>query len=244
MPVNLWNTAISKLYLWATEVTKAYLWAAEVFSSTVPNWLLNNLVSYYKFDNAWSFPDAHGSNNWTVSWVTHVASWKINGSYSFDGVNDYIDIDWINLASSTFTITGWCKTSNPRQFDYIIDTNSPRFIVWFGTQTGGILQIFDWEWRSSELVLWNWSWNFFAVTRTWAAYTMRVNGTTVSWTGQSVTLSWADTKIGTAWSVAANTYYSWELDEIGFWWGKALSATELDVIYNAWAGLSYDNFTT
>ena len=100
MSIKLWWIDINWLFLWNTEINKAYLWATEVYSSVVPNWLLNSLVSYYEFEN--NVVDSHWINNWTDFWTSDVA-WKILRGRSFDWINDFIDL-WTQNYADAFSV--------------------------------------------------------------------------------------------------------------------------------------------
>ena len=88
-------------------------WIISYSAWWVSNWLLNNLVSYYKCDTNWSFPDAHWSNNWTINWATYTASWKINGWYSY-ATNDYVSMtdDASFKMTTSFTVSAWIKSTD------------------------------------------------------------------------------------------------------------------------------------
>lgn len=254
MSVKLWNTEISKLYLWSTEITKAYLWTNEVYSTTSPNWLLNNLVSYYKMDTNGSFPDAHGSNDWTINGATYTASGKINGGYSFDGVNDYVDL------SSDITLTSlsvWIKpdieitTSNSSGLaSKLTDPLGIRFWAVSVNATNEIITVVDWG--NNNLSYWD-SWDVPSITTDWhhivivyewwTNYRLYYDGIdkwlSINWA------NWAAGQIALSrfWAYRTNPYFDWVIDEIGIW-SRALTQTEITDLYNSWAWLSYDNFTT
>ena len=110
------------------------------YTAWVANGLLNNLVSYYKCDTNGSFPDAHGSNDWTINGATYTASGKINWAYDYDWVNDTIntwtstDFEinwsdnfsqsiWVNLdvlpasASNRFNLLAISEIAQPLTYD-------------------------------------------------------------------------------------------------------------------------------
>ena len=93
MSLKLWWTDINGLFLWSTKINQAYLWSTEVFSGITSNWLLNNLISYYEFEN--NVLDSEWSNNWTNFWTSDVAGIILRGRW-FDWVNDYITISNIS----------------------------------------------------------------------------------------------------------------------------------------------------
>lgn len=256
MSLKLWSTAISKLYLWATSISKAYLWSVEVFSSVVSNWLLNWLVSYYKFDTSWSFPDAYGSNTWTINWATYTASWKNNWAYSFDWINDYIQINNTILPNTRndYTISFWIKTSCS-----LCDLLNDRF---------GIRdpEYYAYKYR---IIIISWKINFWMSTwplndlspatatsindnvfhhicvkytigkmEVYIDWVREVNFTsnnrysTYSHPTQLWRIIWASTE----------NYYTWIMDELCFY-NVWLTEAKILGIYNSWAWKFYDSFT-
>jgi len=224
-------------------------------SSTEPNWILNDLVSYYKFD--WNANDAHGSNNGTINGATSTSSGKINDDYDFDGVNDYITIpDSADLTPVDFSINCWIKTSTTARSSILVKRNTSWF-AWF------IFEINTWAvWdiqldiydtadrysRSTNVSINNWAWHMITVTcnhlnninifkdnvevtysvhRTWWFTNPNTNWVLNIWT-------WSPTPFG---------YYNWKIDEIWIW-SKVLSTQEITDLYNSWSGLSYDDFTS
>ena len=75
---------------------------------------LNDLISYWKFDG--NAEDSHGSNDGTVSGATAISTGQKlgTGAYSFDGNNDYVDMDDIEQidGSTEITFSAWMKLSS------------------------------------------------------------------------------------------------------------------------------------
>ena len=81
--------------------------------STTPSALpTNGLISYYPFDNDAS--DSAGGNDGSVSGATWTSDGKIGGAYSFDGVDDFINLGSTAIINKTitYTILAWIKTTN------------------------------------------------------------------------------------------------------------------------------------
>ena len=236
------------------------------FVTWTSNWLLNNLVSYYKCDTNWSFPDAHWSNNWTINGATYTASWKINWAYSFDGVNDYVTITSASLSLTTFSISCFIKrdtTATSSTDDLIISKD------WDASWTLENYFIRLWRWKDTA----NWYIDFWF--HNWSAYvtlitdtavitdtnfhliTITYNNTTSTWViyidwvaVKTWTLSW--TPITATWPLDIwravstydwNRYFSWIIDEVWIW-DTVLTNTQITTLYNSWAWLSYNDFTT
>lgn len=225
------------------------------FSSAwwTPNWLLNNLVSYYKADTSWSFPDTHGSSNGTINGATYTASGKINWGYDFDGTNDYITVS--HAYTWHFTIATWVKFDSFKTWEsqiYRIASWSKN--IWFshtGTSGTNTFQLYSHDGTSgSSIILWFTPvvWEYYlliakwdGITRTFTAY--RDDGTSTSGTSSianSIVLS------ATA-QIWRHPTASWRvvngiIDEMGKW-DTALTATQEEALTNWGAGLSYDDFT-
>jgi hypothetical protein len=220
------------------------------------NWLLNNLVSYYKCDTNGSFPDSEWSNDGTINGATYTASGKINWAYDFDGSNDYISLSGLNISwYSAVSFNCWINWDLDTWG--IQDVINDRKTWWSGTW---FVFYHTWSaWKFWYRTLNNNSTSdeitesdTYIPTWTWTMITCTYDGTTVrlyknATAGGTNASTW---NIGTVnsvelWSnrVLSGRYFNWKLDEIGFW-DKALSTDEIDALYNSWAWLSYDSFTS
>lgn len=266
MSLKLWTTDINKLYLWSTEIKKAYLGATLVYDKTTPpNWLLNNLVSYYKADVNWSFPDSHGSNNGTISWATFNASGFINWDYNYDGVNDFVQLNQNLLTSlinaDAFTISTWLNIDSIKTSNYILSWwtwgNFLWIAIWFDVLNDRRLRGFIWYQSTAPQCI---STNTLEVS--WGYYHCVLS---YDWTDLRVYLNWVLEAVTSApsptwWSAndfrlmrQGSNYTDWKQDETGFWntrlddwWVSVWQAAwwRIWALYNSWAWLSYDNFTT
>jgi hypothetical protein len=210
------------------------------------NWLLNNLVSYYKCDVNGTFWDSHWSNTWTINWATYTASWKINGAYSYT-TNDWVDVP---LNSTTnFTKSMWVKITAD--------------VVWH------LMSKYDWSSKMDQLYyysvdkkiysnIWQvWgnrntvstaaislnTYYHIAVTRDWTTQKIYLNAWTPV-TSAATADNFVDTVNFDIWrrNDPVN-YLSWVLDEIGYW-DTALTADDITTLYNWSSWLSYDSFTS
>lgn len=93
---------------------KANMAKSQVFSNSLRNALMLNLVSEWKLDG--NANDSWGSNNGTPSGSPAISSNCVYGScYSFDGSDDYINFgdtgDYFDTVfSNSFTVSLWFKT--------------------------------------------------------------------------------------------------------------------------------------
>lgn len=246
--MSLWGWAINSAYLWETSVF-GWWWVTPPPS----NWLLNDLISYYKMDTNGSFPDAHWSNDWTINGATYTASGKINWGYDFDWVNDYVSIpNNVNL-DNDFTIATWFNTD-------VLDSNLHFIYTWFKTKNISL------ELRGAESLC-----NFQVTDALSVAHKVSIPYSSLSagtwyhmvWTrsttdGLELFINWVSIDTDTftwAWSSLSldnriwahgslwSRYFNWPIDETGFW-QTILTQTQITALYNSWSGLSYDSFTT
>ena len=259
MSLKLWSTGINKLYLWSTEIKQAYLWSTEIFSTDTWNWLLTNLVSYYKADSSTTFPDAHWSNDWTISGASYTSSWKINWAYSFDWDNDHVvNSDFSIWSTTDFSMSFWFSPN-------AIPDNTNERAIWL------------WTWNWSDEVSWEFSRSnasssfkqaFFVKNTSWTYYAVKFNQTFSIWTFYYITytfdqstmkiyVNWVlDNSMSVTWNFWQNTTltiwdnnwlnwvnWPWIIDELWIW-TKILSTDDLSNLYNSWDWLSYDSFTT
>jgi prepilin-type N-terminal cleavage/methylation domain-containing protein len=110
---------------------KANIAKAQVFSNSLRNALMLNLVAEYKLDG--NTYDSWGNKNGTIIGTPTISTNCIQGScYSFNGSTDYIyinDNDAFTF-SSEFTISAWAKT-------IIINRNERVVYVYDATSTDG-----------------------------------------------------------------------------------------------------------
>jgi prepilin-type N-terminal cleavage/methylation domain-containing protein len=99
-------------------VEKASIAKSKMFSESIRNNLLLNLVSEWKFDDSTNLGlDSWGSNNGTnhgATAITDESQCVSGGCASFDGDDDYISIannSTLNFNTSDFTIAFWAKVN-------------------------------------------------------------------------------------------------------------------------------------
>jgi hypothetical protein len=124
--IGIWNRALTQ-----QEITSLY---TQNYVAQIPSYIPSNgLVAYYPFNgNAY---DASGNgNNGTVngSILTNDRFGKPSAAYSFDGSNDYIDLNYLDTLNnlSSFTLSAWCKSStNNVIFGHWNSTSNPTGAV-------------------------------------------------------------------------------------------------------------------
>ncbi len=249
--IKLWSTDINKIYLWPTEIKKAYLGSTLIYDKTAtPNWLLNNLVSYYKMDTNWSFLDAHWSNDWTISGATYTASGKINWWYDFDWVNDCIEATIDIWSTTNFSVMQWI---NADDLSIFAQRTFARWSFWNDLA----IQVFQSKIRAIIWQDWWWvsiSWQTWTIsTNTWYNLLITYDGINLKiYLNGALSVNTAFSTSIASWPVLSSIwcdtnedkeYFDGTIDETWFW-SRVLSQTDVDTLYNSWAWLSYDNFTT
>jgi len=224
-----------------------------------PNWLLTNLVAYYKHDTNGSFPSEVNSpsNDLTINGSTYTASGKINWWYTHDWTNDRIEKDSnLGISSFPFSVWGWIKINDSwfRSpfwfFDKDVDNNYSRILL-----NSWVPQINLRDSINSGTIISN-AWALS--TGTWYHIIwVWTNATTMDLYQNWVNVNWA-----TAWTINANpapnfdrfsiarswdstpsNYLDGSTDEIWIW-DKALTSTDASNLYNWGSGLPFSSFTT
>jgi hypothetical protein len=214
----------------------------------------SGLVGWWRAEN--NANDALGVNNGTLQNGTTFASGKVGQAFSFDGVNDYVEVaDSPSLRlQSELTIEFWYKRNTPFDSDYIINKGGD----WSGNSTlnygvafappqynntfhflfkGGI--------RNSISVT-DTAWHHYAVTARHgdANPTFYVDGVQQAMTlsqGAATINLYSNTKplyIGAQIDPLANYYNKGLLDELSLY-NRVLSAAEIQSIYSAGSAGKY-----
>lgn len=216
--------------------------------------LTDNLVSYWKFDEAsgTSASDAVGTNTGTLSGTTFGAGGIINNRALCDGATgskiDCGSDTSLSITTGDATISFWikyvttpgaidvlvCRMKNSELKGYFIQTNGGKinFVSWAGSatnvETAG-------TYNSTGV------WRHIVVTKSGTTITIYVNGTSVK-TGTITDPQEPTTPDTFRWlnynSAAESLSPNAEIDEAGFW-NRALDSTEISSLYNGGAGNSY-----
>jgi len=220
--------------------------------------LIDNLVSYWKFDeSSGNAADAHGSNTLTNNNTATFAAGKINNgadlesssSQSFsiaDGSQSGLDITgdlslsmWLNPESITGTHGLVSKFVDSGQMAYRLAFNTTQ--IFLTVSAAGFIET-NAVWTNP---LSTGSWQHIVVTYDASAgeATLYYNGTadtTETGLATSIKNSTATFRIGARSSVldAAELFYDGKIDEVGIW-SKTLSGAEVTSLYNSGSGLAY-----
>ena len=236
-------------YTWPTSWTSySYdIWNPDISWSFTANMLNTGLVSYYKSDTSWSYLDSIGTNHWTINWATFNPTWKLNGGYLFNWVNNYIGKNiTFALFEPMYSISFWIKVTTPNNWSIIVDIAWPSISQylkaircrWLNID---ILNSNNSLWVTASSVV-AWQWHHICDTRdntfghkvynNWVL--ISTNTVTSPWT------SWLSIDIWIWWAAnPSNWFFNWELDEIAFY-TKTLNDCEVKALYKKWLALSYN----
>ena len=209
------------------------------------NPLWNGLVAYYTADNTPNDATGNGYNGTLTNGATY-ATGKINSGFSFDGVNDYVNIatsfgQSFSAPASAHSYSAWIYPTSVTGYNFIINN---------GTGTIGTSMLLNGN-RISFFFRGGTNQNSSNVTipiNTWTLVTVVYNGAgSVSFYKNGVfdvakTSSWAETA-GTATTnigsyVKANHFFDGIIDEVGAW-NRALTSDEVIELYNGGSALQF-----
>jgi hypothetical protein len=203
----------------------------------------DNLVSYYKLDeSSGDAIDSHGSNDGTVNGATQGVTGKINNCYSFDGVNDNVQINDVTTSDGTWSVSLWFNSSASDADKLLFDSYSS------GSNRNSIRHIAG---GNFEAVVYNvaykiddWSnvndgeWHHVVVINNNSGILVYLdNDKKIDTTGTA-------SDIGTVTAIASNRVgsstnpFDGKIDEVGIW-DRALDGTDVSDLYNGGAGLAY-----
>jgi hypothetical protein len=202
-----------------------------------PIW--DSLVHYYNFDS--DATDSKGSADGSVNGATNTSGGINNNCYTFDGVNDYIDVSSFTAHSSS-TFSMWvnpdaygyrrlldCWVSSIHYPELRFDNNAE---LYYGDNTKTC--------ATSGSDISTGSWNHVCVVKTGTNLDIYINGTSrYSGTGFDGTERTGILNIGDdrAHSTSSKTFDG-EIDELGYW-NVALDSDDVTELYNSGSGKFY-----
>lgn len=257
-------------------VRKILMWTVMVFvlCSTASALMTDSLTAYWSFDNDTfsgnDIADETGNGYTALNVGTTYDPGVVGDGRSFDGVNDWINLEYINgtgnpgifgsqpAVSINYWVkagaaegpgflqdycngdVGWCTSGTFLWSSRFHSTNEHQ--VLFGT--AGFGDWWDPNFASNAVAAWE------MVTWTYDGSTMKiyVNGT---YRSNSTSFS-GNTRAGDETNFSAGrvhqnddsyNYWAGQLDEIGVW-RRALTASEVSTLWNGGAGMSYDDMST
>ena len=213
--------------------------------------LSESLISYYSFDNQNS-EDEQGVNDGNLIGAQWIENGKINGAFSFDGMNDLITIP-DNSSFDNFgkiTLSAWIKPNSVTVnggYHRIISTQAGSgttagwFIrvddpskanIWFRSSTGSEVELQG----TTTLVADNW-YHMVAVLDGNASY-LYLNGNLEDSDSFSPSGSFNPINEFTISSLNGNNeFFGGAIDEVAVW-NRALSDLDVDLLWNSGEGFN------
>jgi len=216
------------------------------YVSPLPNPLWNGMLAYYTGDN--TADDAKGTAHGTLTNGATYGTGKINGGFSFDGINDTVTLSntVTKFSSSTpFTYNVWVKAVSRTGFIYM-DANATTAGTAIGFLGGALaFAIGDVaQWFGTSVVIPLNTWTMVTITYNGIVNQSNnllfyTNGTLAQGLKMDVSFSLpnasSNKQIGSGgWRI----YFNGNIDELGIW-GRELTTAEVTELYNAGAGKQY-----
>jgi hypothetical protein len=194
--------------------------------------LTNGLLGYWPFcGNA---NDASGNgNNGTVNGATLTTDrfGNANSAYSFDGVDDYIEVTGINFGTGNqHTVSVWVNLSSA------LNSGFPQhYILDNGTTIGGFYLNTDvnetqFGCNSSYTNLNLGSWYHYTVVRNGNSYSLYINGQIIGNFANCSTQFLTNVSLLIGKSNINTEYANCKIDDIGIW-NRVLTSTEIQQLY-------------
>ncbi|MBZ5555628.1 MAG: putative Ig domain-containing protein [Acidobacteriia bacterium] len=217
----------------ATDATNAV--ASRTISATVLTALTppSGLVDWWPGDT--NANDIVGNNNGTfTNGATYTSGGKVAGAFSFDGVDDYVDIPSMNIGI-TFSLEFWVFPTRTGLLEHLVSntyagSNFGQFYLISG-------QLYYYQGGSTRLstpansVALN-TWSHVALTYDGAVARVYVNGTLQGTSGQHTMTFNNALRLGHDISNSSSGYFKGLLDEVSLY-NRVLTADEILAIFNA-----------
>jgi hypothetical protein len=220
------------------------------FCSSLSGSLQNGLVGYWPFCGNANDDSGNGFNG-TVSGaiLTTDRFGNSNSAYSFDGVNDQIDVSGSNFGTSAFTISGWfemntTQTQNSLNWKQIFmggysNSNKTFEIQTFKENTnfkllGNIRQITAFDKTVTSVNYVNTSnWIHFVFVNNLSSIVLYLNGVPVATNTHDLTdvMDNNNYVFGNGQGNCSNRWWEGKIDDIGIW-NRALTTNEISSLYN------------
>ena len=222
------------------------------------NPLWDGLQAYYTADNTPN--DALGNFNGTLTNGATYGTGIINNGFSFDGVNDYVDLG-NNLdfdGSTPFSFNVWMNQTSAQAASLISKKGGASTYTGYRiaiTSNRQIQVLFNSDFTTNDRLQITTGTNSFTIgvfnmitvtydgSKNTSGISVYVDGTSISFSTNANSLTGSisnstTAKVGAF--VVGSQYFNGILDEVGVW-NKELSSSEVTELYNSGAGKQYPN---
>lgn len=215
------------------------------------NPLWNTLLSYFTGDNTPN--DAKGTYNGTLVNGATYGTGKINNGFSFDGVNDYVDLGFGYRRSKTesFSYSFWASTSSLSTLTVLSNSgDNGHFLhldsryIWMQIGSSGSAYL---KARSTSPISSNTLTHIVVTydgTYSYSSFKFYINGTQNTTVGVTDTLGANDTPTPSAYNLnigrrpAGQYYFSGIIDELAIF-DSVLTQAQVTELYNSGSGKQY-----
>lgn len=204
-----------------------------------------NLISWWRGDD--NALDLSGASNGTLMGGATYAPGKVRQAFSFDGVDDYVDVGTgeafnFNNGTGDFTLDAWIRLkAYPAAAAGIVgkainESLQEPFSGWslYVDKDGKLAftGVGVWGFTTLAGVIPTAKWTHVAVTKSGGDYTLYVDGTEKAFLNHNAPLETSGTslKIGTVY--VATSFFHGLIDEVEIF-SRALAADEIAAVYNA-----------
>lgn len=208
------------------------------------------VVSYYKFEGiSGNVVDSAGDNNGTNIGATRGVEGKINNSFSYDGINDFVNETWLITPGDDFSISAWFNANSTSSGTLFSNRNfnNANSVIQLAFSSGNMAFIFREQDGSDEEVLTSGSISTGTWYHTTATYddvtkvmSLYINGDLVGSTIWSGNNSWNNNMASIGATYPHGQWLQGRIDEVGLW-NRTLSRNEVSKLFNNGAGLPYAN---
>ena len=217
-----------------------------------------SLVGWYRLENDINDSSSYGNNGTCSNCPIYNSSGKWNGSYTFDGMNDYISLGSpATLSLTNFTISTWFKLNSNYNFRQWLfsktDASSPAngkidFALTNQTPTGKnklVGQIYDSSYKSIQgTTLLNINqWYHAVFSYDGINFSLYINGALDNSSAYTGTFSGSTSPVRIGAQIAGINYtLNGSIDDVMLF-NRSLSYNEIASLYNASANKYLNNFT-
>jgi hypothetical protein len=215
------------------------VWGGGISAQTIPAYVpKDSLVGWWPFNGNANDESGNG-NNGTVNGATLTSdrNGKANSAYSFDGINDYVDLTtYPTVGTTSFSVFAWINITPIQKRRQILayGSNQTGRGVWFYLGNDGLCH-FDLSYTTGTNTVDSIScnqWHFVGVVSNLGEIQLYLDGVK---NGKSVKLNvnvsaTQGKYFGTSIS-CDNWFYDGKLDDISIW-NRALDSSEIYKLYN------------
>jgi outer membrane protein assembly factor BamB len=210
----------------------------------------NSLLLMMNFENRSSLGEnstyvadlsVKGNNGTVINGALWNSSGKYGGAMQFDGVNDYIRSNALNITTNNITICAWIKGKYTNEYTGIIFSRN-SFQPW-GINYRGTSGQLSYHWNNNSADTYNWVSNLTLTNNTWTFVALSMNASQAKLYMSNTSGLFSATNFISHIAQTLNSsiligkdndsetrYYNGTIDEVRIW-NRSLSDSEIQEIY-------------